>query len=324
MQTLVKEPKEAKKKRKKEKISFKEDFKRNKSLYLMLIPGIIFFIIFSYVPMGGLILAFKRFNVVDGLFGSPFNGLDNFRFMLSPSMFPDLKRAVINTFVLNIIFIVSGTLASVTLAIVFSEVRNKRAQKLTQSLSILPNFISWVIIALFLDIFINPRTGVITKLLLTFGMKTNFYSDPTYWPIILMILKVWQGAGYGSIVYLATITGIDSGIMEAADIDGASRWQKITKITIPILAPTVVLLTLFSIGKIFNGDFGMLYAIIGDNSQLYPTTDVIDTYVYRMMRTLNEFGISTAVGLVQSLVGMVLVFVSNALARKFQPESAIF
>lgn len=324
MQTLVKEPKEAKKKRKKEKISFKEDFKRNKSLYLMLIPGIIFFIIFSYVPMGGLILAFKRFNVVDGLFGSPFNGLDNFRFMLSSSMFPDLKRAVINTFVLNIIFIVSGTLASVTLAIVFSEVRNKRAQKLTQSLSILPNFISWVIIALFLDIFINPRTGVITKLLLTFGMKTNFYSDPTYWPIILMILKVWQGAGYGSIVYLATITGIDSGIMEAADIDGASRWQKITKITIPILAPTVVLLTLFSIGKIFNGDFGMLYAIIGDNSQLYPTTDVIDTYVYRMMRTLNEFGISTAVGLVQSLVGMVLVFVSNALARKFQPESAIF
>src|SRR5699024_10774075 len=158
---------------------------------------------------------------------------------------------VINTFVLNIIFIVSGTLASVTLAIVFSEVRNKRAQKLTQSLSILPNFISWVIITLFLDIFINPRTGVITRLLLTFRMKTNFYSDPTYWPIILMILKVWQGAGYGSIVYLATITGIDSGIMEAADIDGASRWQKITKITIPILSPTVVLLTLFSIGKIF-------------------------------------------------------------------------
>lgn len=304
--------------------SFKEDFKRNKSLYLMLIPGIVFFIIFAYIPMGGIILAFKRFNVMDGIWGSPFNGIDNFKFMLSPSMFPDLRRAVVNTFVLNIIFIVSGTISAVTLAIVFSEIRNTRIKKLTQSLSILPNFLSWVIIALFLDVFINPRSGIFTNLLTSIGIEMNFYMDPTLWPIILMILKIWQGAGYGSIVYLATITGIDQEIFEASDIDGASRWQKITRITLPILKPTVVLLTLFSIGKIFNGDFGMLYAIVGDNSQLYPTTDVIDTYVYRMMRTLNEFGITTAVGLVQSLVGMFLVYISNALARKYQPDSAIF
>lgn len=301
-----------------------DDFRKNKALYLMLIPGIIFFVIFSYIPMGGLIMAFQNFNVMDGLFHSPLNGLENFKFLLSESMLPDLSRAVKNTFFLNILFIVSGTLAAVALAVVFSEIKSKRLKKITQSVSILPNFISWVIIALFLDIFLNSRTGIITNFLANFGMQVNFSQDPKIWPLVLVLLKIWQGAGYGSIVYLATITSIDQEIYEAAEIDGASRWQQIRRITIPILIPTVVLMTMFSIGKIFNGDFGMLYAIVGDNSELYATTDVIDTYVYRMMRTLNEFGLSTAVGLVQSLVGLFLVWVSNTLARKFQPGAAIF
>ena len=308
----------------KKKTSFIDDFKKNKSLYIMLIPGIVFFFIFCYIPMGGIVMAFQNFNIMDGIFGSPFNGLENFKFLLSESMLPDLKRVIFNTFFLNVIFIVSGTFAAVSLALVFSEIRNSRIKKITQSVSILPNFISWVIIALFLDIFLNSRTGIITNLLMQFGTKINFYQNPTVWPVVLMILKIWQGAGYGSIVYLATITGIDSEIYEAAEMDGASRWQQILKITLPIMIPTVILLTIFSIGKIFSGDFGMIYALIGDNSQLYSTTDVIDTYVFRMMRTLNEFGLSTAVGLVQSLVGMILVLFSNYLARKFQPESAIF
>lgn len=301
-----------------------DDFRKNKALYLMLIPGIIFFAIFSYIPLGGLIMAFQNFNIMDGIFGSELSGLDNFKFLLSESMLPDLSRAVKNTFTLNVLFIVSGTLAAVGLAVVFSEIKNKKLKKIAQSVSILPNFISWVIIALFLDIFLNSNTGIITNLLENFGTSINFYQNAKVWPIVLVILKIWQGAGYGSIVYLATITSIDQEIYEAAEIDGASRWQQIRRITIPIMIPTIVLMTMFSIGKIFNGDFGMLYAIVGDNSELYATTDVIDTYVYRMMRTLNEFGLSTAVGLVQSLVGLFLVWVSNTLARKYQPNSAIF
>lgn len=312
------------KKEKKKKRGFIADFKRNKALYLMMIPGIIFFIIFCYVPMVGLIMAFENFNIMDGVFGSQFNGIENFKFLLSPSMLPDLSRAVYNTVFLNVLWIVSGTIAAVGLAVVFNEIRRSRLSKLTQSLSILPNFLSWVIIALFLDVFLNTRTGIVTNLLANVGIKLNFYQDPKVWPLVLVVLKIWQGAGYGSIIYLATITGIDSQIYEAAEIDGASRWTQITKITLPILMPTVVLLTLFSIGKIFNGDFGMLYAIIGDNSTLYPTTDVIDTYVYRMMRTLNEFGLSTAVGLVQSVVGLFMVMIANWLAKKFAPQSAIF
>lgn len=301
-----------------------DDFRKNKALYLMLIPGIIFFAIFCYIPLGGLIMAFQNFNIMDGIFGSEFSGLDNFKFLLSESMLPDLSRAVRNTFTLNVLFIISGTLSAVGLAVVFSEIKSKKIKKLTQSVSILPNFISWVIIALFLDIFLNSKTGIITNLLESFGTSINFYQNAKVWPIVLVILKIWQGAGYGSIVYLATITSIDREIYEAAEMDGASRWQQIRRITIPIMIPTIVLMTMFSIGKIFNGDFGMLYAIVGDNSELYATTDVIDTYVYRMMRTLNEFGLSTAVGLVQSLVGLFLVWVSNTLARKYQPNSAIF
>ena len=166
--------------------------------------------------------------------------------------------------------------------------------------------------------------GMLSTFLAQHGMNISFYSDPGPWRLILVIMRIWQGAGYGAIVYIATITGMDPGIYEAAEIDGASRWQQIIHLTLPMLKPTIVLMTLFSVGRIFYGDFGMIYGLVQDNSMLFSTTDVIDTYVYRMLRQLNNYGMSTAVGLIQSVLGFVFVYFANNLARRFEPDSAIF
>ncbi len=263
---------------------------KNAFLYAMTVPGILFFLIFSYLPMAGLIIAFQNFNVKEG-FMSPFCGLDNFKFFFNRSIFPGLSKAAVNTLWLNSLFIIATTAASVILALAFSEVRNKKYSRITQTCSLLPYFISWTIVSLFLNnVMLNSSNGVLSGFLRGIGLEVNFYSQAGVWPPLLIGMKVWQGAGYGSIVYLATITGIDPQIMEAAEIDGATRWDRIRYITLPILRPTIVLMTLFSVGKIFYGDFGMIYALVGDNSMLYPTTDVVDTYVYRAMRNLGQYG----------------------------------
>lgn len=309
---------------KKRKNRFGREIRRNAFLYGMTVPGILFFMVFSYLPMAGLVIAFQNFNVKQG-FMSPFCGLDNFKFFFNRSIFPGLSKATLNTLWLNLLFIAATTFTSVVLALAFSEVRNKKYSKVTQTLSLLPYFISWTIVSLFLNnVMLSSSNGVLTGLLNGLGMKVNFYEDAGVWPLMLIILKVWQGAGYGSIVYLATITGIDPQIMEAASIDGATRWDRIRYMTLPILKPTIVLMTLFSVGKIFYGDFGMIYALVGDNAMLYSTTDVIDTYVYRAMRTLGQYGLSTAIGMIQSVFGFVLVMIANSAARKLEPDSAIF
>lgn len=291
----------------------------------MTVPGILQIFIFSYIPMLGLVIAFQNFNVKDGIFGSSFCGLNNFRFFFNGSIWPGLSKAAVNTLWLNVIFIIASTFVSVVLAVVFSEITAKKYKKITQTLSLLPYFISWTIVSLFLNnAVISTDNGILTNLLEGMGIQINFYQEAWVWPIIMVVLKVWQASGYGAIVYLATITGIDPGIMEAAEIDGATKWQKIRYMTLPILRPTVILMTLFNIGRIFYGDFGMFYALIGDNSMLYSTVDVIDTYTYRAMRTLNEYGLSTAIGMVQSVLGFIMVVTANKLARKYEPDSAIF
>lgn len=307
-----------------QKKSFYKEIKRNAFLYGMTVPGILFIFVFSYIPMAGLIMAFQNFNVRQG-FQSPFCGLDNFKFFFNRSIFQGLSKAALNTLWLNVLFIIATTLTSIILAVAFSEVHNKKYSKVTQTLSLLPYFISWAIISLFVDnAMISSDGGIVTNILSQFDIKVNFYTAAAIWPVILVFLKVWQGAGYGSIVYLATIKGIDPQIMEAAEIDGASKWNKIRFMTLPILMPTIVLMTLFSVGRIFYGDFGMIYALIGDNSMLYSTTDVIDTYVYRAMRNLGQYGLSTAIGMIQSIFGFLLVITANGLARKIEPDSAIF
>ncbi len=307
--------------KKKHRDGFFHEMRQNFFLYLLTVPGIIFFLIFSYLPMGGLVIAFQDYSMRKGIFGSSFNGINNFKFLFATG---DIWRITGNTLFLNLLFIIFTTAMSVFLAILFSEVKNRKFKRITQTISILPNFVSWTVIALFLDAFIDTNTGMISRALQQTGVTVDIYSTASYWPSILVFLKIWQGAGYGAIVYIATIVGIDPQIYEAADIDGATRMQKITRITLPMLKPTIILMSLFSVGRIFYGDFGMIYALVGDNSLIFSTTDVIDTYVYRMMRTLRNYGMSSATGLFQSVLGFVFILCVNGIARRIEPDSALF
>lgn len=315
-----------KKKKKKKKKSFLSDVKQNFYLYLLVLPGILYFAIFKYLPMVGVVVAFQDFNVMKGLFKSEFVGLKNFEYFFTSK---DWLVVTWNTVFLNILFIFTGLFFSILIAIVLSEISSKYFKKVTQSLVILPNFISWTLVSMFVFALLSTDIGFINAVLKAFGFiqegqEISFYSNPDLWVGILVVLKIWKGAGFGSVIYLAAIAGIDQEIYEAAKIDGATRMQCITKITLPQLRTTVVLLTLFGIGDIFQGDLGMIYAIVGDNPNLYHTTDVIDTYVFRMLRQMNDISMSTAIGLYQSLVGLVIVLVTNRLAKKYDSDSAIF
>lgn len=302
-------------------IFFLKEIRRNFLLYTMMLPGIVWLFIFSYIPMAGITLAFKEYDYSLGILESPWNGFYNFQFIF---LGQNLGSVTFNTIYLNLLFIVTGTFASVFLAILFSEIQNKYFKKISQSIVILPHFISWAIVAAFLGGFISDK-GIVNQFLTSAGAeKIDFYSNPAYWPWLLVILRIWQGAGFGTIVYIAAITGMDREIYEAAQIDGANRFQLIQKITLPLLKNTIVLLTIMSIGNIFRGDFGMIYALVGDNSILYPTTDVIDTYVYRALRANSNLGFSTAASFYQSTVGFVMVMLSNWVVKKFNPESALF
>jgi putative aldouronate transport system permease protein len=302
--------------------SFFKEISKNGKLYLLTIPGILLVFIFSYLPMGGLIIAFQDFNAIDGITGSKFVGLKNFDFFIQSS---ETLRVIWNTLYLNFLFILFGTITSVSLAVMLSELGGKWFKRIGQSVIILPNFISWTVIAMFASALLSTEAGLLNKLIeWVGGDPISFYSNPAIWPLILVLIKIWQGAGFGSIVYLASIVSINPDIYEAASIDGASRWQRIRFITLPLLKPTVILLTLLGLGGIFYGDFGMVYALVGNNVVLYPTTDVIDTYVFRALTELGDLSMASAVGFFQSLVGFVLVITVNQIARKFNPESAIF
>lgn len=301
---------------------FINEMRKHGKLYLLTLPGILFILIFAYLPMGGIVIAFQDFNAIAGITGSKFVGFKNFEFFLQSS---EMLHVIWNTIYLNILFIVFGTIASVGIAIMLSELGGKWFKRISQSVIILPNFLSWTVTAMLAMALLNSEAGMVNKLLAVFGAEPiSFYSEASIWPTILVLLKIWQGAGFGSIVYLATIVSINPDIYEAASIDGASRWQKIRHITLPLLKPTVILLTLLALGGIFYGDFGMIYALIGPNVILYPTTDVIDTYVFRALTELGDMSMASAVGVFQSVVGFIFVITVNQLARKFSPESALF
>ena len=306
------------------RMTFKEglaELWKNKMLYLMTVPAVVWVFIFCYIPMYGILIAFKDFHFKKGIWGSEWVWFDNFKFLFN---YKGVGQIFFNTIFLNILFIITGTIFSIGLALVFVEVKNKVYNKVVQTIAIFPHFVSWTVVAMFLSGIIGG-SGTLTRWLLERGVENpNFYGNAAWWPLILVLLKIWQGAGYGTIVYVAAITGFDQGMYEAARIDGATRMQMITRITLPLLKPTAIMLTIMSIGKIFSGDFGMIYALVGDNSQLYATTDVIDTFVYRALRQLNNMGMSTATSLFQSVVGLIMVFSTNAIAKKVEPDSAIF
>ncbi|AEI42393.1 ABC transporter permease [Paenibacillus mucilaginosus] len=311
---------------KKKKKTFFSEIKQNFYLYLLVFPGVLFFVIFKYLPMVGIIVAFQDFNIMKGLFKSEFVGLKNFEYFFTSK---DWLVVTWNTVYLNLLFLFTGLFFSILIALVLSEISSKYFKKVTQSVVILPNFISWTLVSMFVFALLSTDVGFINSVLKTLGIiqegqEINFYSNPALWTGILVVLKIWKTAGFGSVIYLAAIAGIDQEIYEAAKIDGASRMQCITKITLPQLRTTAVLMTLFGIGNIFDGDLGMIYAIVGDNPNLYETTDVIDTYVFRMLRQMNDFSMTTAIGLYQALVGFVIVYITNYFAKKYDSDSAIF
>ena len=293
----------------------------HKFLYILVLPAVIYTFVFSYLALPYLAIAFEKYNYKTGL-KSPFVGLRNFQYFFQSSWAWTVTR---NTLVINVLFLVFGTAFAVLLALLLNEVRAKKFLKVSQSMMLFPYFISWVIVSYILNGILASDGGLINNIRLAMGLeRISFYSEPKYWYAILLFLNLWKNAGYNTIVYLAAITGIDEGLYEAAYIDGASRFKRVIYITLPLLFPTICIMVLMSVGRIFYGDFGMLYAIIRDNSSLIPMAEVIDTYVYRTFKNTGDPSLTTAIGLYQSIVGFILVFTANwAVKRKF-PEGALF
>ncbi|WP_099205585.1 ABC transporter permease [Scatolibacter rhodanostii] len=305
----------------KKKTNVFQELWRNKFLYILAVPAMVYVFVYSYASLPYVAIAFEKFNYKTGIL-SPFVGFDNFKYFFQSSWAWLVTR---NTLVINVVFLIFGTIFAVLLAIILNEIKKKKFLKITQSTMLFPYFISWVIVSYMLQGLLGTENGLINNLIANFGGdKTNFYSTPSYWYPILLILHIWKNTGYTAIIYLAAITGIDEGLYEAAYIDGATRMKRIRYITLPLLMPTICIMTLMSIGKIFYGDFGMFYAIIRDNSSLMPIAEVIDTYVYRTFKNTGDPGLSMAIGLYQSVVGFILVFTSNRVVKKFFPEGALF
>lgn len=300
---------------------FKREWRENKELYLMCIPGLILLIMFCYIPFIGIWMAFTDFNSVDGIFGSQFVGLENFMYFFTGGM---AGRVIYNTLFINIFNLILGLIVPVCIAIFLNEIRGKAFKKLTQSMMFFPYFLSWVVVGAIIYGLFSTDIGVVNNMLKAFGREpVRWYAEPQYWKGILIASDVWKWSGYNSIIYLAAMSSFDPSLYEAAAIDGANRFQQIMRITVPLLKPTAVVLTLMSIGRIFYGDFGMVYGIVGNNPVLSDSVTVIDTYVYQAMRTLG-FSYSTAIGLMQSVLGLILVTVSNKAAKKINEGEGLF
>lgn len=292
-------------------------------LLLLTVPGLLYFLINSYFPMFGVFIAFKDVNFAKGIFRSEWVGFDNFAFLFQTK---DAWIMTRNTLLYNIAFIVIGTIFSVLIAIFMYELVSKLYSKLFMAGLVLPNLISMVVLSLLVFAFLNAESGFVNKSILQpLGInEINWYSEPKYWPFLLVIIQVWKSAGYGSIVYFAAIAGIDRSIYEAAKIDGAGKLKQIRMITLPLLKPTVIVLVLMSVGRIFNSDFGLFYQVPLNAGALYSTTQTIDTYVYRALMQLNDIGMSAAAGLYQSIVGLILVLIVNGIVKKINSENALF
>jgi putative aldouronate transport system permease protein len=310
--------------KKKEGNPFLQEIIHNRYLYLLALPGLVFFTIFNYLPMTGLYIAFVKYTPLAPLFGiaSPFVGFRNFEFFFTSRSWISIT---LNTLLLNTLFIISGLMVQIILAVALNEMTLRKTKKIIQAFMFLPNFISWTVVSVFSIALLSTDKGLINQFIRALGGKgINFYQDAAVWPVLLVILRLWKGAGFGTVIYLSTITGIDQEIYEAAIIDGAGRLGRIWYITIPLLKTTTAMLLIMSMGSIFYGDFGMIYALIGDNPMLRSTTDIIDVYVYRALRINNDIGMSSAVGLFQSVIGFVMVVTANHVVKKLDKDSALF
>lgn len=292
-------------------------------LYIMMLPGLIYLLINNYLPLFGLSIAFKDVNYSKGIWDSDWIGFKNFEYLFKTD---DAFIITRNTILYNAAFIVLGLIVSVGVAILLNEIRNKVASRFYQSVIILPFLISIIIVSYLVYAMFSVNTGMVNKTLLpVLGLDPiSWYTEPKYWPFILTVVHFWKAAGYSCIVYLAAIIGIDPEYYEAAKLDGASKWMQIRKITLPMITPVITILTLLGIGRIFYSDFGLFYQVPMDSGALFSTTNVIDTYVFRGLMQLGDIGMSSAAGFYQSLVGFVLVLVSNYVVRKIDKNNALF
>lgn len=307
------------------KLGFRHEIKRNRTLYLMLAPAVLLVVVMSYIPMGGLVVAFKNFQYNLGIFGSPwakYNGFENFRFLFISGKGWSITR---NTIFYNLFNLITSQALSLVVAIAITEMRGRIFKRTTQSIIFLPYFISWIIVGSFAYNFFNYEIGSLNNLITFFGgERINLYGMPNAWPFIIMIFNSWKWVGYNSIIYIAAITSIDAECFEAADIDGANIWQKIKAITLPSIRPTIIIIFLLNIGRILRGDFQMFYQLIGMNGQLFEATDVIDTYVFRSLISGGDVGMTAAATLYQSVLCFVIIVVVNGVVKRIDPEYALF
>lgn len=301
-------------------------FKANKELFLLSLPGAVWFLLFAYLPLFGVLVAFKQYRLSGGFFESlltsQFVGLKNFKFLFSSG---DAWLIVRNTILYNACFIVLGIVLPIIVALMLNELRNKGMAKIYQSSMFLPYFLSWVVVSYCVYVFLSPEKGYFNVLLQQFGYEgVSWYTESAFWPFIIIFMSQWKGIGYNTVVYLASICGIDKTYYEAAVIDGATKWQQVYYITLPLLRPVVLILLIMAVGGIFKADFGLFYQLPRDSGPLYPVTNVLDTYIFRALKTNGEIGMSSAAALFQSTVGFVLILFANKLVSKVDQENALF
>lgn len=297
--------------------------KRHLPLYIMMLPSLAYLVINNYLPLAGLQLAFKKFKYNLGIWGSPWNGVKNFSFLFRSN---DAAVIIRNTIGYNLLFLVLGTVVALFVAILLNEVRRKPLQQAYQTIILIPHLISYVIVSYIAYAFLGGDNGMINNSILKpLGLAgISWYTEPKYWPWILTLIQAWKTFGYNSIVYYASIVGIDKTYYEAAVVDGAGVWKQITRITLPMLKPVIITLTLLSIGKLFYSDFGLFYQVPMNSGLLYSTTNTIDTFVYRGLLETNDIGRASAAGFIQSVMGFILILVTNAIVRRVDREQALF
>ena len=299
--------------------SFFENTWKHRAHVIMALPAFLVLLFFAYIPMGGLVMAFKSYDYTKGIWGSPWNGFENFKFLIvfKINIFVNDK----NTLLYYVIFTGIGTTLNVVLAIAIDQCIFKKCSKAMQTIMIVPVFISYAAVQFIVYAFISTDTGILNNL---FGTHTRYYSTVSFWPIILTIVKMWNSVGYGSVLYMSVLSGIDSSLYEAAEIDGANRWKQILHITIPSLVPMITVMLLLSVGNIMRSDTGLFYQVTRNSGQLYSTTQVIDSYVLNAIFKNSNFGFVAATTFFQSVVGLIMMLFANGLVRKIAPENALF
>ena len=292
-------------------------------LYIFMVPGLVYLLINNYIPMAGIVVAFKKMDYRKGIFGSPWTGFKNFEFLFKTK---DAWVITRNTICYNLVFIVLGTVTAIAVAIILNELKNIKMRKLYQTIILIPFMLSIIIVSYLVYGFLSQESGFINKSILApLDLKEiSWYAEARYWPVILVIVNLWKGFGYSSIIYFATVVGIDKTYYESAAIDGAGRWKQVTCITLPILRPTIIIMALMAVSKIFYSDFGLFYQIPRNSGPLIEVTNTIDTYVYRGLVKNNNVGMASAAGFYQSIVGFLLVFGANYLVKRLDQDSSLF